>query len=46
MGYVLANPLFINNKVDPEVTYIYYLQITKFHHYERKSIISIASLIN
>ena len=27
LSYVLANPLFINNKVDPEVTYIYYLQI-------------------
>ena len=46
LSYVLANPLFINNKVDPEVTYIYYLQIMKFHLDERKSMISIASLIN
>ena len=46
LSYVLANQLFIDNKVDPEVTYIYYLQIMKFHLDKRKSIISIASLIN
>ena len=46
LSYVLANPLFTNNKVDPEVTYIYYLQTVKFHLDERKSIISITLLIN
>ena len=46
LSYVLANPFFLNNKVDPEVMYIYHLQIMKFHLDERKSIISIASLIN
>ena len=47
LSYVLANPLFIKNKVDPEVTYIYYLQIMKFHLDERKSILaSPRSIIN
>ena len=46
LSYVLANPLFINNEVDPGVTYIYYLQIMMFHLDERKSIISIASFTN